>query len=248
MSEMEPGIRELHLEVPRQARVALLGSLEAEPGELWIVLHGYRQLARRFLRPFTGIAGSGRRVVAPEGHSRFYLEGAPGPHRSGDPVGASWMTREDRETEISDYVAYLDRVWRRFGGAGVPLTVLGFSQGVHTAARWIALGDVPGLALENPGVPPRLILWGAALPRDLPAEAGGRFRGLRELVLVRGEEDRLRNREDEEWEEGWLRQEGIQARNWSHPGAHRLSRTLLEELAEGPDQNSPTNPISGTSS
>jgi predicted esterase len=248
MSGVEDGIHELHLEVPRQARLALLGSPEGEPEELWIVLHGYRQLARRFLRPFSAIATPGRRVVAPEGHSRFYLEGAPGPHRSGDPVGASWMTREDRESEIRDYVAYLDRVWRRFGGAGVPLTVLGFSQGVHTAARWIATGEVPGLVPGQAGPPPRLILWGAALPRDLPAGAGSRFRGLRELVLVRGEEDRLRNRDDEAWEEAWLQEEEVEAHHRSHPGAHRLSRTLLAELAGGPGQNSPTNPISGTSS
>ena len=52
------------------------------------------------------------------------------------PIGASWMTREAREREISDYVAYLDEValWiRRELGCELAPTVLGFSQGVATA-------------------------------------------------------------------------------------------------------------------
>lgn len=217
-------IRQGHLEVPRRARLAMVGSETFPPDELWIVLHGYRQLARRFLRPFRALGGPGRLVVAPEGHSRFYLEGAPGPHRSGDPVGASWMTREDRETEIRDYVTYLDHVLERFGGPDTRLTVLGFSQGVHTAARWIALGRT---GREERAGGARLILWGAAFPRDLPEGAASRFRDLTELVLVRGEADGLRNRADEEWEERWLAEEGVPFRVDYHPGGHRVAEAVL---------------------
>ncbi len=233
-------IREVHLEVPRQARLALVGPTPGSEGspsersveELWIVLHGYRQLARRFLRPFRGLAGPNRLVVAPEGHSRFYLEGAPGPHRSADPVGASWMTREDREMEIRDYVAYLDRVRGRFAGPGTRLTVLGFSQGVHTAARWVALG-AGGEAVEG-WADTRLVLWGAALPRDLPSGSAGRFRALSELVLVRGKQDQLRNRDDEEWEERWLDREEIPFQVEEHPGGHRIAEPLLRERFRRP--------------
>jgi len=231
-------IREVHLEVPRQARLALVGPTPGSEGsleELWIVLHGYRQLARRFLRPFRGLAGPNRLVVAPEGHSRFYLEGAPGPHRSGDPVGASWMTREDREMEIRDYVAYLDRVRDRFAGPRTRLTVLGFSQGVHTAARWVALASGGGGGEgAGPWTGTRLILWGAALPRDLPRGSAGRFRALSHLVLVRGEEDALRNREDEEWEEEWLAREEIPFQVETHPGGHRIAEPLLRERFRTP--------------
>jgi predicted esterase len=232
-------IREVHLEVPRQARLALVGPTpgsEGSPEELWIVLHGYRQLARRFLRPFRGLAGPDRLIVAPEGHSRFYLEGAPGPHRSGDPVGASWMTREDREMEIRDYVAYLDRVRDRFAGPGTRLTVLGFSQGVHTAARWVALGSAGSPREGGAGgegvdlwTGTRLVLWGAALPRDLPRGSADRFRALSQLILVRGEQDALRNRGDEEWEEEWLSREEIPCQVETHPGGHRIAEPLLRD-------------------
>ena len=42
------GAVERHLEVPRTARYWVLGEDVAEPREVWFVLHGYKQLARRF--------------------------------------------------------------------------------------------------------------------------------------------------------------------------------------------------------
>ena len=101
-----------------------------------MVLHGYRQLARRFLRRFEPVAGDHRRIVAPEGLSRFYADPGRGRHGPASAVGASWMTREDRENEIRDYVAYLDQLWQhlRTDSPGrTRLVVLGFSQGVATA-------------------------------------------------------------------------------------------------------------------
>ena len=80
------------LEVPRTARVASFGSPEA--AETWLVLHGYGQLASRFLRSFAVANRPGRLILAPEGLSRFYTSRDP------SRVGATWMTREAR-------------VWRR---------------------------------------------------------------------------------------------------------------------------------------
>jgi predicted esterase len=140
------------------------------------------------------------------------------------------MTREDREMEIRDYVAYLDRVRDRFAGPRTRLTVLGFSQGVHTAARWVALGSGgEGEEGVDPGTGARLILWGAALPRDLPRGSASRFRTLSQLVLVRGEQDALRNRDDEEWEERWLAREEIPFQVETHPGGHRIAEPLLRD-------------------
>jgi dienelactone hydrolase len=81
-------------------------------------------------------------VVAPEALSRFYVD--RGEPAAGTParVGATWMTREDREAEIADYVRYLDRALDaaagRPGAAAPALGVLGFSQGAATACRWAA--------------------------------------------------------------------------------------------------------------
>ena len=180
-------ITEHHIQVQRTARYAAVGASAAP--SLWVVCHGYRQLARRFIREFVGIAGAERRVVAPEGLSRFYLDEDGGPHGPEARVGATWMTREDRIAEIDDYVAYLDALAAQEGaptdvGVCVPgrsaVTALGFSQGSATVARWAVLGRT------RIG---RLILWGGGLPHDLDDEAAREgLRGMR-VTIVYGEKD-----------------------------------------------------------
>jgi predicted esterase len=75
------------------------------------VCHGYGQPAVDFIREFETIASPTRVIVAPEALSRYYIPTEPGYHSTESKVGASWMTSEDRQTEISDYVAYLDALY-----------------------------------------------------------------------------------------------------------------------------------------
>ena len=129
--------------------------------ELWIALHGYGQLARDFIGRLSAVDDGTRLIVAPEGLSRFYSKQARLAHFTAkdDAVGASWMTRDDRDDEIVDQLAWLDRVLATFRARvapTTPITVLGFSQGAATAARWVDSGGV---------TPAHLILWGA-LPAD----------------------------------------------------------------------------------
>lgn len=236
--------RARHIEVPRTARYHVLEPAGEGAGDTWFVLHGYRQLARRFLRRFEALAADDRRIVAPEGLSRFYLDRTRGRHGPEHRVGASWMTREDREPEIRDYVRYLDLLADRVLGPDPVRAprVLGFSQGVHTAARWAVLGERE-IA--------QLVLWGAYLPPDLEREAASRRLDALDLVLVEGEDDphadpERRRRQDERLE-AW----GVVPRRFEHPGGHELDADLLASLLESPPapaQNSPTNEISGTSS
>jgi predicted esterase len=148
MSDHAP--RERRFTISRGARCYTQGGASAT--EAWVALHGYGQLASRFLRGLESLATPTRLVVAPEGLSRFYLDSGSGK------VGASWMTREDREQEIDDYLEYLEQV-RAALAPKVPLSVFGFSQGVATAARWAA-ATLPA--------PVRLVCWGGLVPDDLP--------------------------------------------------------------------------------
>ncbi len=97
---------EHHITVARTARYFTIGDPAAT--EIWFVCHGYGQLAARFLKRFEPITEGARLVVAPEGLSRFYVGSG---ERRDQPVGATWMTREDRLHEIADYVKYLDAVY-----------------------------------------------------------------------------------------------------------------------------------------
>ena len=218
-------IQEGRLEVARTARYCSVGG-EARVEDLWIVLHGYRQLARYFLGRFSSLSGPTRRIVAPEGLSRFYLDDSGGPHGPEDRVGATWMTREAREDEILDYVRYLDgltaMLCREGDGAPPPRIVLGFSQGAHTAARWVAAG----------GVSPRLlVLWGAGLPRDLDVEGLARSMEGGEVALVRGEADPLQVAGEVERDLVTLREHGVAAREVQHPGGHRVDAGVLERMS-----------------
>ncbi|MHC2990275.1 phospholipase/carboxylesterase, partial [Pontibacter sp. HJ8] len=148
-------MQENKLIVPRTARYYTLGTPSAHTRQLWIVCHGYGQLARYFLRHFAVLDDGATMVVAPEGLSRFYLDGFSGR------VGATWMTKEDRLSEIDDQATYLNLLLQELLSqipADVRVTVLGFSQGGATVSRWLASGNVPVH---------RLILWAASFPEDI---------------------------------------------------------------------------------
>src|SRR5438132_10238899 len=117
-------MQEHHFSTPRTARFFTLGSPERST-DLWIVCHGYGQLASRFLERFRPIEAEQRCIVAPEGLSRFYLTESPTERR----VGASCISRQEPPHEIDDYVRYLDGVYTKVVLRTARLTALGFSQG-----------------------------------------------------------------------------------------------------------------------
>jgi predicted esterase len=216
------GAQERHIEVPKTARYWVLGEDVVRPDELWCVLHGYRQLAARFLRRFHGIADGSRRIVAPEALSRFYVNPESGRHGAASVVGGTWMTREDRENEIRDYVRYLDTLHDDVAVEGAATTVLAFSQGVATASRWIAYGKLR---------PRRLILWGDYLPPDLDMQMASAALEHTELLIVRGTEDLALSEQLRAQEQGRLDAAGIAYRFVSYEGGHDIHAETLAELA-----------------
>ena len=191
--------------------------------DLWIVCHGYGQLAGAFLESFAGVATTSRRIVAPEGLSRFYLDRVSAPDRR---VGATWMTREDREHEIADQVAYLDALHERLRPAAtasrVRLSVLGFSQGVATVTRWLSFGRVRA---------DEVILWAGAFPPDLDvASFAERLHGA-PVVLVVGVHDALASWAGADALLQRFGEAGIAARLVSFDGGHRLDDATLAAIA-----------------
>jgi predicted esterase len=194
--------------------------------ELWVACHGYGQLAEPFAGALAPLDDGRRVVVVPEALSRFYLDDPAKRHGPDSPVGASWMTRADREREIADYVEYLDVVTETVGAEleaeEVSIVALGFSQGVATVCRWAALGR---------STVHRLILWGGTVPQDLPTDRGtGLFRGAA-LVLVAGRKDGIVPFTTLRGERDALAARGLRADLVEHDGGHSLNSDALTRLA-----------------
>jgi len=127
-------LNEHHITITKTARYYSLGALNADTERIWIVVHGYLQRAEDFIKMFDFWDDGKTYIVAPEALNRSYLKGGY------DKTGATWMTKDDRENEIKDYVAYLNQVFQTIEGQKPKLAsmnVLGFSQGATTVSRWL---------------------------------------------------------------------------------------------------------------
>jgi len=224
---------EHHLAVTRPARYFTVGGSDepadaaSELRELWIVCHGYGQLAAKFLEPFAPLAAPWRRIVAPEGLSRFYLDRSRVGVNTQAGVGATWMTREDREHEIVDQIAYLDALLDHLlpaaSSSHVRLCVLGFSQGVATATRWLVRG---GRVRAD-----EVVLWAGSVPADVdPSNLAGRLAGA-PVVFAVGTRDELASWAAADVEVARFNAAGIQARLVTFNGGHRLDTPTLTDIA-----------------
>lgn len=221
-------IRKESVEVRRTALVATLGPEGAALSgvrELWYVLHGYSMRAVPFLEDFRVIAGDDRLLVAPEALSRFYHGTlSPGAHKDA-PVVASWMTRDERDAEIADYIAYLDTVHAgilgRLPGPAPRVTVLGFSQGGATAARWVAAGHVR---------PARLVVWGSTMAPDLDLASPGSPLRVPETVFVVGTRDAYITPKIVAAEVARLQAAQFPFRHITYDGEHWIDDGVLRQL------------------
>jgi predicted esterase len=216
---------EHHFTVARTARYEQLGEPSAATRQLWLVAHGYGQLAEYFIRHFKSVHAAdpeGTVVVAPEALSRFYLAGNEGR------VGASWMTTADRQAEIADQSAYLNALLAQLLAACPPdvrVTVLGFSQGTATVSRWL-VGRSDGWR------PHQLILWAGDFPADIEANAARRLLQGLPVVLVSGEQDGYVGPGKLRAQAETLRLHGAQVTTESFEGNHTLYPPLLRRLHE----------------
>lgn len=189
------------------------------------MLHGYGQLASDFVRYFADLAREDTLIVAAEAMSRFYLmspDKAPARER---PVGATWMTREDRESEIADYVEYLDALFEDVGSEpaqfGARIGVLGFSQGAATATRWAAYGHA---RID------RLVLWGGLVPPDVDLSSGAAALRHASLTFVLGSRDQYVDATMLQAERTRLGDAGIPYHVIQYDGGHSINRQIFPRL------------------
>ena len=203
---------------PKTGRYFSLQPIQGDEQDLWIVLHGYKQLASFFIKKFDVPESDGFALVAPEGMHRFYLTGYNGR------VGASWMTREERESDIADYVRALDilvdEVLTQFK-TPPRINVLGFSQGAATATRWLCRGRTKAN---------RLVLWAGSFPPDVNYDSDVVKLNAMNLTLVIGDQDQFIQADDIIHVKELLDQHQVQYQLHKFQGGHDIDAAVLGQL------------------
>ncbi len=201
----------------KTARVSTYGTLSEKTKLVWIVTHGYGFLAEFFIKKFEELNPEENFVIVPEALNRFYVKDMNGR------VGASWMTSEDRENEINDYILYLDKVYETLTSqTDAKIIGLGFSQGAATIARW---------AMQTHKRLNRIVFWGGNVPNDCLKDIS-KLNSLHPYLLV-GDEDEFISKEVYESALNTLGNAGITFSHIFYKGGHAiLTEPLLQLCSE----------------
>lgn len=201
------------ISIPTHFRYELIQPKE-EVKSIVYILHGYGQLVKYFSSKFVKLQLSNALLVFPEGKHRFYVNGVSGR------VGASWMTKEWREDDIDFNVFALDSLnvilQKQFPNIQ-KTTIVGFSQGGATAARWATMGQV------NCN---HFISWASIFPPDIQLTNFDNV--AKNTTFVVGNQDEYFPELEREKQLTWYRQLG--ADTVVFEGKHEIHLETLKQL------------------
>ncbi len=121
---------------------------------VWFVFHGMGYLSKYFIKYFSHLNPEENYIIAPQAQSKYYQD------KNFKHVGASWLTKENTIEETKNILAYIDKVFKKEITNEIPnLIILGYSQGVSIATRWVASRKINcnHLVLHSGGIPTELI-------------------------------------------------------------------------------------------
>ena len=212
------------LEVEKKARYFQIGSAHDKVSTVWVVLHGYGMLSEFFIQKFNQIKDENTLIIAPEALNRFYIDTNYGR------VGASWMTKEERQTDIDENIKYLNglisSINREIGHNRFKINVLGFSQGGATACRWVFNSNVK---IEN------LIMWAGDIPKDTLTEKNRLKWKDTNTYLVMGKRDELINEKMKAKFLKLVTDYQLDYKLKLYDGDHRIYADVLKELVKSFD-------------
>ncbi len=215
---MSSHLQHQHLTVAKTAHYSTYGTLTKKTKYIWIVMHGYGQLAKYMIRKFDVLDPDDHFVIAPEGLNRFYW------HSNNQPV-ACWMTKEDRYHEINDYCSYLDQLYAQYvshvNQAQVKVVVMGFSQGSATMYRW--------LHARQPQVD-LVINYAGWIPEDIAyGHLSDYLSGLRQFLYY-GDQDELLNDEQLNKVKSVIETNQLEVKLVPYVGGHKLLRENIKRI------------------
>ena len=194
-----------------------LNKMTDKTKNIWLVFHGIGYLSRYFLKYFKELNVDENYIIAPQAPSKYYL-GSKYKH-----VGASWLTKENTKKEIENVMSYLDAVLEN---EELPseknIIVLGYSQGVSVALRYVARRKFKCS---------QLVLMSGGIPAELEAHNFEFLKDKTKVSFVYGTQDEYLN-------EKIMDKERIRffelfkdnAKIISFEGGHILKKELLKEF------------------
>ncbi len=195
---------------------SVLNDFTKKTKTVWLVCHGIGYLSRYFLRHFNHLNAEENYIIAPQAQSKYYL------NNEYKHVGASWLTKERTEAETENVLNYLDEVYKAENlGKAPKLIILGYSQGVSIATRWIAKRKIKC---------DELIMHSGKVPAELTTE-DFRFLKNTNFSFIYGTEDEYLKNEIIRVEEKRLNE--LFPNNFeikTYKGGHEVNTELIAEF------------------
>ncbi len=213
-------VKETQLQIQATYPVYTLNEFTDSTKTIWIACHGYGQLARYFVKRFDVLNSSENFVIAPQGLSRFYADGNYGK------VGASWMTKENRELDLHNQRQYFDvlfdQVLPGVNWDKCSLKLFGFSQGVTMISR---------LAVYKQLIFDQLVLWAGGMPHEQTAADWEYLPTSTKIDLVIGDKDEYFSQKTVESQVAKVKElTGLDPKLTVFDGKHEVTREVLSQI------------------
>lgn len=194
-----------------------LNELTSSTKNVWFVCHGMGYLSKFFIRYFKGLDPKENYIIAPQAQSKYYSM------PKFKHVGANWLTRENTEMETENIMTYFDAIFKREQiSEEKKLIVLGYSQGVSVAMRYVAKRQLQCS---------QLVLHSGGIPKELKKEDFNFFYGNAKLIY--GDKDEYLN--DERMMQELQKAENLFGSNLeiiSFDGVHEVNVSLINNLVK----------------
>ncbi len=193
-----------------------LNSITPSTKNVWLVFHGIGYLSRYFIRLFDSLNKDDNYIIAPQAPSKYY-KGED--YRR---VGSSWLTKENTLRETDNILRYVDAV---IDYENIPehanFIVLGYSQGVSIASRWIASRKIKCDAF---------VMISGGFPKELQKEDFTFLPENTKITHIVGEKDPYFEIEKVEAEKQRVQNILPQIEFRTHPGGHELNINSLKNI------------------
>lgn len=137
-----------------QKTYSTLNEMDKNTECIWFVCHGISYLSRYFIKYFSELDTEKHYIIAPQAPSKYYQD------KRYKHIGASWLTREETQMEMQNNIAFFNEIYNKEikPHPDIKLIILGYSQGVSVAMRWIAHTkiDCESLIIHSGGIPEEL--------------------------------------------------------------------------------------------